>query len=164
MIILSTIPPLYNTVYLIVQEKETRIKESMRMMGMTDVPYWLSWFCWYTFLTTILATLSWLIIIWSVFVHSNKFLVWLVLWIFGLSLFGQIVFLQSFQGKAKYSGVLATVVYLGCSSLCVIVTKYKPVAFQVAMSIFPQVALTRAAHAMTILETSGEGLNFQNIW
>jgi hypothetical protein len=40
--------PLYNMVFFIVKEKENRTKESMRMMGMSDLPYWLSWLTYYT--------------------------------------------------------------------------------------------------------------------
>lgn len=43
-IIVMYIPPVYRTVYRIVAEKENRAKESMRMMGLKDFPYWASWF------------------------------------------------------------------------------------------------------------------------
>ena len=61
LILLIFIPPVYNTTYLMVQEKQTRIKESMRMMGMSDVPYWLSWFVWFLFVETVLVTLAFVI-------------------------------------------------------------------------------------------------------
>jgi len=50
--------PVYNMVFFIVKEKEQRAKESMRMMGMTDLPYWLSWFVYYTMLNTVTAFLA----------------------------------------------------------------------------------------------------------
>jgi hypothetical protein len=50
--------PVYNMVFFIVKEKEQRAKESMRMMGMTDLPYWLSWFVYYTMLNTVTAILA----------------------------------------------------------------------------------------------------------
>jgi arabinogalactan endo-1,4-beta-galactosidase len=34
---------MYRTVYRIVFEKFSKAKESMRMMGMSDFPYWASW-------------------------------------------------------------------------------------------------------------------------
>jgi hypothetical protein len=40
--------PIYNCVYGIVKEKEQKSKESMRMMGLNDFPYWLSWFAFYS--------------------------------------------------------------------------------------------------------------------
>jgi ABC-type Na+ efflux pump permease subunit len=47
-LILIFILPVYNTTSLIVKEKEQRTKESMRMMGMSDTSYWLSWFVFYS--------------------------------------------------------------------------------------------------------------------
>jgi hypothetical protein len=42
------VPVLYNTVYRIVKEKESKTRESMKMMGLTDTSYWMSWFVFYT--------------------------------------------------------------------------------------------------------------------
>jgi len=47
-LILIYLLPVYNTVFLILKEKESRTKESCRMMGMTDLPYWMSWFVYYS--------------------------------------------------------------------------------------------------------------------
>ena len=59
LIILSFIPPVYNMVSLLVREKETRIKESMRMMGMGSLAYWLSWYFYYTIISTVIVLLAW---------------------------------------------------------------------------------------------------------
>ena len=42
-LLLGYIPPVYNMTFKIVREKENRAKETMRIMGMTDLPYWMSW-------------------------------------------------------------------------------------------------------------------------
>ena len=77
------IPSVYNTVFLIVREKETRTKESMRMMGMSDWPYWLSWFTYFTCVNTMLTTMVWLIMCINIIESSNKFLIWLYIWLYG---------------------------------------------------------------------------------
>ena len=92
-ILLMYIPSVYNTVFLIVREKESRTKESMRMMGMSDWPYWLSWFTYFTVINTLLTTLVWLIMCINIIESSNKLLIWLYIWLYGQSVFGQIVFL-----------------------------------------------------------------------
>jgi ATP-binding cassette subfamily A (ABC1) protein 3 len=76
-------PPVYRTVYRIVQEKESKAKETMLMMGMSEMSYWCSWFCYYTVVNTLITTLSWLMLAFVIFKHSNVWLVWLVLWLFG---------------------------------------------------------------------------------
>ena len=65
-LLLAWIPPVYNMTFKITREKESRIKETMRIMGMTDTPYWLSWFCFYTLINTIVSTCSYLVLTISV--------------------------------------------------------------------------------------------------
>jgi hypothetical protein len=59
MMLLMYVPILYTTVGKMVKEKENRVRESMKIMGLTDTPYWLSWFAFYTIQNTIIATLAW---------------------------------------------------------------------------------------------------------
>ena len=68
--LLAYIPLVYNTVFMIVREKESRAKESMRIMGMTDLPYWLSWFIFYTVINTVVTTLAWAILMFNVITYS----------------------------------------------------------------------------------------------
>ena len=65
-LLIAYIPPVYNTVFHLVKEKESRTKESMRMMGMSDTAYWLSWFFYYTIINTMISTLAWLILLFNV--------------------------------------------------------------------------------------------------
>lgn len=77
------VPALYRTVYRIVQEKENRAKESMRMMGLKDLPYWASWFCYYTIVNIMISTLSWLILYTMVFSNVSGFICWGMIFFFG---------------------------------------------------------------------------------
>ena len=58
-ILLAYIPPVYILVFLLVREKELGVKESMRMMGMTDAPYWISWWFHFTCINTIVSMFAW---------------------------------------------------------------------------------------------------------
>jgi len=93
--ILIFIPPVYNMVTLIVKEKESRMKENMRMMGMNDTPYWLSWYVYYTLVSTIIVVLAWAMLMINVIEVSDSFLILLYLWIYAQAVFGFIVFLSS---------------------------------------------------------------------
>ena len=87
------IPSVYNLTFKIVREKETRAKETMRIMGMTDLPYWLSWFCFYTIVNTIVTTLAWGILMINIINYSVPAYIWLFFWLYGQAVFGQIIFL-----------------------------------------------------------------------
>ena len=80
--------PVFTVVSLIVREKETKAKESMRMMGMTDFPYWLSWFVYYTVLNTVLSLIAWGVLCINVIGSSNPLYVFAYLWLYGQSVFG----------------------------------------------------------------------------
>ena len=69
------IPPVYNMVFLLVKEKESRIKESMRMMGMRDSAYWLSWYVYYTIISSIIVFLAWLVLLINTMKNSNPVLI-----------------------------------------------------------------------------------------
>ena len=92
-LLMAYIPPVYNLTFKIVREKETRAKETMRIMGMTDLPYWLSWFVFYTAINTVVTTLSWGILMIAVINYSQPFYLWLFFWLYGEAVFGQIIFL-----------------------------------------------------------------------
>jgi len=90
-ILLSYIPVIYRTVYRIVFEKNTKAKESMRIMGMTDLPYWLSWWCYYSIVNTVLATCAWCVLMVNIFKPSSGFMLWAIMWLYGQSIFGLIL-------------------------------------------------------------------------
>jgi hypothetical protein len=49
--------PVYRTLQRIISEKETKARESMKMMGLKDSSYWLSWFTYYLIITVIISIL-----------------------------------------------------------------------------------------------------------
>jgi ATP-binding cassette subfamily A (ABC1) protein 3 len=103
--------PVFTIVSLLVKEKESKARESMRMMGMTDFPYWLSWFIYYTIINTVLSLVAWGVLCINVIGQSNVFYVFIWIWLYGESIFGQIIFMQALFQRAKFSGLIAAVVY-----------------------------------------------------
>lgn len=83
---LTYIVPLYRITYRIVNEKETRARESMKMMGLTDSSYWLSWATFYALIVTLIS----FIIVYQLkpVVKTDQKLLFLLVWIYGMSLFG----------------------------------------------------------------------------
>lgn len=94
-ILLMYIPLLYRTVYRIVFEKMTKAKESMRIMGMSDFSYWLSWWTYYTIVNTLLVTGAWAALNINVFPIQSSFILWITIWLYGQSLFGLLLIAQS---------------------------------------------------------------------
>mmetsp|Transcript_5012 Transcript_5012/g.6124 ORF Transcript_5012/g.6124 Transcript_5012/m.6124 type:complete len:88 (-) Transcript_5012:3535-3798(-) len=77
------IPPIFRTTYRIVAEKESKVKESMRMMGLRDMPYWLSWLTYYTFVNTMISAIVFIILYSKVLSKSDGWIQFMVIWLYG---------------------------------------------------------------------------------
>lgn len=163
LLLLIFIPPVYNTVYLIVREKETRIKESMRMMGMSDTSYWLSWYVYYTVVSTVIVFLSWLILLINVINYSNSFLILVFMLLYAQAVFAQILLISMFFESSKYSNIVGALIYFAFNLLGIPVQSgtANPTA-KIILSIFPQVAMQQICTVFGNFEGSGVGLNFNN--
>jgi ATP-binding cassette, subfamily A (ABC1), member 3 len=75
--------PVFNTVFFLVKEKEQRLKESMRMMGMNDLSYWLSWFIYYSATNLLTALLASATLVKNVFPHTDISVVFMIIWCYG---------------------------------------------------------------------------------
>lgn len=89
------IPPIFRTTYRIVSEKESRVKESMRMMGLKDMPYWLSWLTYYSLLNLAMTSIVTVILYTKVMSKTSAWILFLYIWLYGQSLFGMILVTQS---------------------------------------------------------------------
>jgi ATP-binding cassette subfamily A (ABC1) protein 3 len=91
--LLIYILPVYRLISNIVGEKESKARESMKIMGLKDFSYWLSWFAYHIFSVSVISLMCTLILSFNVIVNSNKLVLFLFFWIFGMSLFGFAVFI-----------------------------------------------------------------------
>ena len=66
-------------VFFIVKEKESRAKESMRMMGLLDASYWLSWLAYYSIQITVISLLAWFTLRFNVFATSSDLYIFLAI-------------------------------------------------------------------------------------
>jgi len=66
-----------------VQEKELRVREIMRMMGMSDASYWASWFLYHTMISTAISCIAYLLAGYGIFSFSDPTLIWAVFWLYG---------------------------------------------------------------------------------
>ena len=152
--------PVFTIVSLIVKEKESKTKESMRMMGMTDTPYWLSWLAYYTVLNTILSLVAWLVLCINVIGASNPFYIFLMIWMYGQSIFGEIIFMQALFSKSKFSGLFSAVIYFTSVLANIPVqsaTAAKSTKF--ILSLLPQVAVQQMAGVLAGFESANVGIH-----
>ena len=82
--LLMYILPVYRLISNIVSEKETKARESMKMMGLSDFSYWLSWFVYYFIIVLIISIACTIILSANVFKYSNRGIIFPYFFIYGL--------------------------------------------------------------------------------
>jgi ATP-binding cassette subfamily A (ABC1) protein 3 len=162
--LLIYILPVYRLLSNMVAEKESRARESMKMMGLSDSHYWLSWFCYYFCVVTVISALCTLILGFNVVRYSNKGFLFLYFWVYGISLFGLVVFLQAFFSKARVASIAGTLIYFGTSFINQAVRDESVNAGskQVA-SLLSTVAVALGANNLGSFEESGIGITSTNV-
>lgn len=155
---LMFIVPVYRLAYRIVNEKETRARESMKMMGLTDTSYWLSWLAYYACVVFGISLISTFIL--ASLAKSDSLLVFLLFFIFGLSLFGYAVIIQSLFNKASTAAGVTATVYFVSSFFDGLVNQPSSSHFAKTMaSLLPPVAVNRIVYVLAVAENA-DGLTW----
>ena len=128
----------------LVREKESKIKESMKIMGMRTLAFWLAWSIIYLGVILVVSIIMLAISIPSkIFGNSNAFCVFLFLFLYGLSLVTMSFAITPFFKKAKVAGALGSVSTLVFGVMTLPVTLLDvPVALKWVISLLSPAALT----------------------
>ncbi|XP_056019371.1 cholesterol transporter ABCA5-like isoform X3 [Ostrea edulis] len=112
----------------IVNDKEKKIKEGMKMMGLRDSAYWASWASLYFLLITIVTAAVTLIAYLAEFYkNSNMFLFFMILELYGMSLITFAWLITPFFQKAQTAGGLASMASMVTSLLYLVVSMTRTV-------------------------------------
>lgn len=103
--------PMYRLIGFIVEEKASRAREGMKIMGLKDFPYWMSWFVYYFILITFISFLGAGILKLNVFVHTGWFVLGLFLWLYGMCLFSFGLFITTLIGKPRTAGIISVLIH-----------------------------------------------------
>jgi ATP-binding cassette subfamily A (ABC1) protein 3 len=109
--------PINRLIQRIVNERETKAREIMKIMGLTDLSYWFSWFIYYFSISTVISLLTTIILCTKVFPNSNWFLIFVLFWIYGISLFGYAVFVFGIFSRSRVAAINGSVFFFFSSFL-----------------------------------------------
>lgn len=70
----------------ILTEKEKKIREGMKIMGMQDTPFYMSWITWYMIIYTFISIIVTLILKGTVYKNSDGLLIFIWHWLFSMTL------------------------------------------------------------------------------
>ncbi|XP_066148886.1 cholesterol transporter ABCA5-like [Euwallacea fornicatus] len=152
---------------LIVGEKEKKIKEGMKIMGLYDSVFWLSWFIVYAvfvlLITIICCTLLFAL---NIFTTTSFIMVFLLVFMYCLSIIMFGFMLTPFFDKSRTAGILGNFAVTILSLLYfiqVFVRDSSSVALWVVSLISPA-GFALAMDKALLMDLAGEGVNLSNIW
>ncbi|XP_070128404.1 phospholipid-transporting ATPase ABCA7 isoform X1 [Equus caballus] len=155
------------TVKAVVREKETRLRYTMRAMGLSGAVLWLGWFlsCLGPFLLST-ALLLLVLKLGDILPYSDPVVVFLFLAAFAVATVVQSFLLSAFFSRANLAaacgGLAYFVLYLPYV-LCVAWRDQLPVGGRVAASLLSPVAFGFGCESLALLEERGEGARWHNM-
>ena len=102
--------PLTINIYRIVKEKETRAKEGMKIMGLSELTYFLSYFIIYFVINLIYSVVN-AFILKNVLVTIETIYIFLLYFLYGLVVYSLIYFFQSFLERTRIAVIVSLLIY-----------------------------------------------------
>ena len=158
----TSLVPVCRMISKVVTEKESKVRESMKMMGLKDTPYWLSWFFMYTLIYLMISILSTLVSF-AIFTYSNKFVVFLMFFLYGQSCIAFSVLISAMFNKAKTAVLVGMLIFFISYFSLLSTTTNTSQGVLSLMSFFSTVAMSQGWQTLMSFEGSQIGINFSNI-
>ena len=151
-LVIAYMSPLSLYIYRMVDEKEKKIKEGMKIMGLGEGEYFLSYFIQYVIIqiiTTFIISLLFLVVL----SRTPLYFIYVTVFLWSLDVFALIYFFQSFIDKTRIALVLSLVIYfiMYCASLACMFEKSSR-ALKVVLSLLPPVNLNLGILLMSKFE------------
>jgi len=163
--VLSFFFPSFFLIRGVVVEKEAKLREGMRMMGLADAALFTAWYVTYGALFMVIAVVIAIITGSTFFSHSDGGLLFLYFFIFGLTAMALCVLLSAFFSKAKLAAAVGAVVFIATFFPYFAVNDpLKSDASKVAASFLSPVAFGLALDIISQLEANGVGVNWHNLY
>uniref|UniRef100_A0A2K6GPU3 ATP binding cassette subfamily A member 7 n=1 Tax=Propithecus coquereli TaxID=379532 RepID=A0A2K6GPU3_PROCO len=155
------------TVKAVVREKETRLRDTMRAMGLSRAVLWLGWFlsCLGPFLLSA-ALLVLVLKLGDILPYSHPVVVFLFLAAFAVATVVQSFLLSAFFSHANLAAACGGLAYFALYLpyvLCVAWRDRLPAGARVAASLLSPVAFGFGCESLALLEEQGEGAQWHNM-
>ena len=128
-------------VYRMVSEKESRAKEGMKIMGLREGIYFLSYFLQYLVINIFVSIIN-SVIVMFIYTKIPFYFIYLLFFLWGMNVFALAFFFQSFMDSTKLALILSLLIYfiMYFSSMACI-KETSPKSLKIGLSIFPPAAL-----------------------
>jgi ATP-binding cassette subfamily A (ABC1) protein 3 len=163
--VLSFFFPSFFLIRGIVVEKETKIREGMRMMGLSDAALFTAWYITYGILFLIIAFFIAVTTGLTFFSNSDGGLIFLYFFLFGCTAISLCFLLSTFFSKAKLASAVGAVIFIAAFFPYYQVNDVTSShAAKSAASLLSPVAFGLAIDILSTLESNGVGLHWSNVY
>jgi ATP-binding cassette subfamily A (ABC1) protein 3 len=159
---ISTIMPVLRMINKVTSEKETKVREVMSIMGLSDTPYWFSWITMYVLIYLLISVLCTIITL-PMFKYSDKGIVFLMFLLYGTSCISFSLFVSSFFSRAKTAILVGVALFLVSYFSLFTVNQATTESTKSALSIFPTAAMALGFFTLLGFEGIQTGIHWDNI-
>lgn len=158
-IVLPMILIFLRVIYRVLYEKERKIREGMKMMGMNDSSFYLSWIITYVIIFTVISIIEAILLRASIMKKSNGFIVWVWIWLFLMCLLFQALFVSVFFTRTK-SGLIAGFLFFFLLYIinAIVGTNEVPDSTKVWASLSSHAAMAFSADSFLVAEARQGGI------
>ncbi|XP_061418243.1 phospholipid-transporting ATPase ABCA1-like isoform X5 [Lethenteron reissneri] len=152
----------------VVHEKEARLKETMRIMGLSTSMLWLSWFI--SILIPLLISavlLTVLLKMGNILYYSDPTIVYLYLCVFAIATVMQCFLISTLFSRANLAAATGGIVYFSFYLpyvLCVAWQNQISYSVKISTSIFSTVAFSFGSEFFSLYEEQGVGMQWENVF
>jgi len=104
--------PLYYMITKLAEEKESKAREGMKMMGLNDKTYFVAWFIFFGGLVALVSVVTIVSARFVVFRDSNPLLIFALSILYGMNLFGFSFIVVAFLPSKKSAATFATLIHI----------------------------------------------------
>jgi ATP-binding cassette, subfamily A (ABC1), member 3 len=156
--------PVTRIIKSILEEKESRMKEQMKMMGLPESLLWLSWLVTYIVIFFITSLLIMMFASSSMFEFSNDGLILLFFFLFGLTVFAFCYMVSAFFDRARVGATIGALVFLAIFFPYFTVSDQRvPIGTKTLACLSAPIAFGLGSTAIAELEAQSVGLTYDSI-
>ncbi|EAR99563.1 ABC transporter family protein (macronuclear) [Tetrahymena thermophila SB210] len=145
-------------------EKEKKIREGMKIMGMQDSSFYLSYIIQYLITYTVISLLMAMVLKISIFKKSDYFFLFIWFWLFTISLIFQALFVQAFFTRSKIGTIISMIWFLlmYMADAFFQSADIKSRAQYTGGSFSTHCGIIRSSNLILVLEANMDGIGFSN--
>mmetsp|Transcript_22571 Transcript_22571/g.21746 ORF Transcript_22571/g.21746 Transcript_22571/m.21746 type:complete len:196 (+) Transcript_22571:327-914(+) len=154
--------PLFYMVSKFSEEKQSKTKEGMKMMGLNESVYFLSWFILFLTVMIVMAIVIIAMVGPGLFYQSNKMLILFMCILYGTSIFSESMLISALLPDTRSSQTLSTLFHVITYFLVYLINPDSSFLAKFSISIFPNCAMVLSLTNMFHFEYESHGQTFAN--